>query len=48
MAAGVPNENGTLDNYIGTLITKGVQVEDFKTLSEMSENKIKTLLNFIR
>lgn len=48
MAAGVPNENGTLDDYIGTLITKGVQVEDFKTLSEMSETKIKTLLNFIR
>jgi len=48
MAAGVPNENGTLDDYIGILITKGVQVEDFKTLSEMSENKIKTLLNFIR
>ena len=48
MAAGVPNENGTLDEYIGTLITKGVQIEDFKTLSEMSETKIKTLLNFIR
>ena len=48
MAAGVPNENGTLDDYIGILITKGVQVEDFKTLSEMSETKIKTLLNFIR
>ena len=48
MAAGVPNENGTLDDYIGTLITKGVQIEDFKTLSEMSETKIKTLLNFIR
>ena len=48
MAAGVPNENGTLDDYIGILITKGVQVEDFKTLSEMTENKIKTLLNFIR
>ena len=48
MAAGVPNENGTLEDYIGTLITKGVQIEDFKTLSEMSETKIKTLLNFIR
>lgn len=48
MAAGVPNENGTVDQYIDTLITKGVTVEDFKTLSEMSETKIKTLLNFIR
>jgi len=48
MAAGVPKDEGTLDDYIGTLLTKGVQIEDFKTLSEMTESKLKTLLNFIR
>lgn len=48
MAAGVPNETGTIEDYINILMQKGVGIDDFKKLSAMSESKIKNLLSFIR